>query len=179
MCHRSLFEGRNIVSGQPLSPALQTLSDQIVEGLGEVQLTAKLKDTPAIIVHGRSDTLIPINHSSRAYYGKNQLMAKGATQLRYIEVTNAQHFDTFMDSAAFPGYNELYIPLHVYLQQAMNLMYDHLKNSTTLPPTRWSTPHRAGAGAPPITSSNVPPILQAPAAGNLIVMDKKTLLIPD
>ena len=179
MCHRSLFEGRNIVSGQPLSPALQTLSDQIRQGLGEVQLTAKLKDTPAIIVHGRSDTLIPINHSSRAYYGKNQLMAKGATQLRYIEVTNAQHFDTFIDSAAFPGYNELYIPLHVYLQQAMNLMYDHLKNGAPLPPSQVVHTTPRGAGAPPITSSNVPPILQAPAAGNLIVMDKKTLLIPD
>ena len=179
VCHRSLFEGRNIVTGQPLSPALQTLSNQVRQGIAEVQLTAQLKNTPAIIVHGRSDTLIPINHSSRAYYGKNQLMAKGATQLRYIEVTNAQHFDTFIDSAAFPGYNELYVPLHVYLQRAMTLMYDHLKNGAPLPPSQVVRTIPRGAGAPPITASNVPPILQAPAAGDLIVMDKKTLLIPD
>jgi len=179
VCHRSLFEGRNIVTGQPLSPALQALSDRVGQGLGEVQLTAQLKDTPAIIVHGRSDTLVPINHSSRAYYGKNQLMAKGATELRYIEVTNAQHFDTFIDSAAFPGYNELYIPLHVYLQRALSLMYDHLKTGAPLPPSQVVRTTPRGAGAPPITSSNLPPILQAPVAGNLIVMDKKTLQIPD
>jgi hydroxybutyrate-dimer hydrolase len=106
-------------------------------------------------------------------------MAKGATQLRYIEVTNAQHFDTFIDAAAFPGYNVLYVPLHVYLQRAMSLMYDHLKNGAPLPPSQVVRTTPRGAGAPPISSSNVPPILQTPAAGDLIVMDKKTLLIPD
>jgi hydroxybutyrate-dimer hydrolase len=106
-------------------------------------------------------------------------MAKGATQLRYIEVTNAQHFDTFIDSAFFLGYNELYVPLHFYLQHAMSLMYDHLKNGAPLPPSQVVRTTPRGAGAPSISASNVPPILLAPAAGNLIVMDKKTLQIPD
>ncbi len=177
ICHRSLFEGRNIVTGQPLSAAAQGVSDRLNEGVAEVQLTAQLKDTPAIIVQGRSDTLLPVNHTSRAYYGKNQLTAVGATQLRYIEVTNGQHFDTFIDF--LPGFNTLYIPLHVYLRQALNLMYDHLKNGTTLPPSQVVRTTPRGPAATPITAANVPPISANPPAGDLILMNKTTLQIPD
>jgi len=177
ICHRSLFEGRDIVTGLPLSGALWEASDRLHDGLFEVQLSARLKDTPTIIVHGRSDTLVPVNHGSRAYYGKNQLTAKGATQLRYIEVTNAQHFDAFIDS--LPGYNTLYVPLHVYLQRALTAMYDHLKKGTPLPPSQVVRTTPRGAGAPPISPANVPPILANPPAGDLIVMEKRTLVIPD
>ncbi len=177
ICHRSLFEGRDIVTGLPLSGDLQKASDRLQAGLAEVQLSARLKDTPAIIVHGRSDTLVPVNHASRAYYGKNQLTAKGATQLRYIEVTNAQHFDAFIDS--LPGYNTLYVPLHLYLQRALTAMYDHLKKGTPLPPSQVVRTTPRGVGAPPITPANVPPFLENPPAGDLIVMDKQTLVIPD
>jgi hydroxybutyrate-dimer hydrolase len=61
----------------------------------------------------------------------------------------------------------------------MSLMYDHLKNGAPLPPSQVVRTTPRGAGAPSISASNVPPILLAPAAGNLIVMDKKTLQIPD
>src|SRR5215467_2998054 len=87
-CDRSLFEGRDIVTGQPLTGTMQVFSNRLLQGVSEVQLTARLKNTPAIIVQGRSDTLLPVNETSRAYYGKNQLTAIGASQLRYIEVTN-------------------------------------------------------------------------------------------
>jgi hydroxybutyrate-dimer hydrolase len=177
ICERSLFEGRNIVTGQPLAPSAQGLSDRLHEGLADVQLTARLKDTPAIIVHGRSDTLIPVNHSSRAYFGKNQLAARGATQLRYVEVENAQHFDSFID--LLPGFNELYIPLHVYLQRALTAMYDHLTNGTPLPVSQVVRTTPRGPGAPPITAANVPPISANPPAGDRILMNNRTLQIPD
>ncbi len=177
ICERSLFEGRNIVTGGPLAPAAQALSGRLHEGVAEVQLTARLKDTPAIIVHGRSDTLVPVNHASRAYYGKNQLTAIGATQLRYIEVENAQHFDAFID--LLPGFNELYIPLHVYVQRAMNAMYDHLKNGAALPVSQVVRTTPRGVGAPPITPANVPPIPANPAAADLILMNKTVLQIPN
>jgi hydroxybutyrate-dimer hydrolase len=177
ICHRSLFESRDIVTGFPLSGDLREASDRLHDGLLEVQLSARLKDTPAIVVHGRSDTLVPINHASRAYYGKNQLSAKGATQLRYVEVTNAQHFDAFIDF--LPGYNTLYVPLHVYLQRALTAMYDHLKTGIPLPPSQVVRTTPRGAGAPPITPANVPPILADPPASDLIVMDQQTLVIPD
>jgi hydroxybutyrate-dimer hydrolase len=160
-----------------LSPPLRALSARVAQGVAEIQLSARLKNTPAIIVQGRSDTLVPVNHSSRAYYGKNQLTAVGATQLRYIEVTNAQHFDTFID--LLPGYNELYVPLHVYLPRALNIMYEHLKNGLPLPPSQVVRATPRGAGGPPITSANVPPISANPPAGDLILMNKTTLQIPD
>jgi len=40
-------------------------------------LTGRLRGKPAIIVHGRSDALVPVNHSSRAYYGTNQFVEGG------------------------------------------------------------------------------------------------------
>ncbi len=177
ICHRSLFEGRNIVTGAPLSGPLHELSERVNRGMAEIQLSARLKNTPAIIVHGRSDTLVPVNHSSRAYYGKNQLTAVGATQLRYIEVTNAQHFDTFID--LLPGYNELYVPLHVYLPQALNIMYEHLRHGAPLPPSQVVRTTPRGPGGPPITAANVPPISAHPPPGDLILMHKATLQIPD
>ncbi|MGE5142679.1 MAG: 3-hydroxybutyrate oligomer hydrolase family protein [Acidobacteriota bacterium] len=158
---------------------------RLLEGVSEIQLTARLKNTPAIIVQGRSDTLLPVNETSRAYYGKNQLTQIGATQLRYIEVTNGQHFDTFID--LLPGFSQLYIPVHVYLQRALNAMYDHLKNGTPLPPSQVVrttprgpvTPPFTTLVATPITAANVPPISPNPLAGDLIQMQKTTLLIPD
>jgi hydroxybutyrate-dimer hydrolase len=177
ICDRSLFEGRNIVTGQPLSPELQALSDRMLDGVDDIQLTAKLQNMPAIIVQGRSDTLLPVNHTSRAYYGKNQLTAKGANQLSYIEVTNGQHFDSFID--VLPGFNQFYIPVHVYLQRALNAMYAHLTQGTPLPPSQVVRTTPRGLAAPPITSANVPPILANPPSGDLILMDKTTLRIPD
>jgi hydroxybutyrate-dimer hydrolase len=183
-CDRSLFEGRNIVTGQPLTGAAKAFSNRLLDGVVDVQLTARLK-TPAIIVQGRSDTLLPVNETSRAYYGKNQLTAIGASELRYIEVTNGQHFDTFID--ALPGFSQLYIPVHVYLLGALNAMYDHLKNGTPLPPSQVvrttprgpTTPPFAMLVAAPITAANVPPISANPPAGDLIRMEHTTLLIPD
>jgi hydroxybutyrate-dimer hydrolase len=184
-CDRSLFEGRDIVTGLALSPAAQSFSNRILGGVAQIQLTAQLKNTPAIIVQGRSDTLLPVNETSRAYYGKNQLTAVGATQLRYIEVTNGQHFDTFID--LLPGFSQLYIPVHVYLQRALNAMYDHLKHGTALPPSQVvrttprgpTTPPFATVVAAPITAANVPPISANPPASDLILMNHTTLLIPD
>ncbi len=92
-------------------------------------------------------------------------------------MTNGQHFDTFID--LLPGFNELYIPLHVYLQRALSIMYDHLKSSTSLPPSQVVRTTPRGTGAPPITATNVPPISASPPAGDLILMNRATLQIPD
>jgi hydroxybutyrate-dimer hydrolase len=174
--------GRNIVTGPPLTGELKQLSDRVREGVREVALTGFLKNTPAIIVHGRSDTLVPVNHASRAYYAKNQAVARGVSRLRYVEVTNGQHFDAFLPAAPFPGYDSRFVPLHVYFIRALDWMYDHLTNGKPLPPSqvvrgvpRGGTP----GAAPPITAANVPPIQEAPAVGDLITFDHFTLHVPD
>jgi hydroxybutyrate-dimer hydrolase len=147
-----------------------------------VQLSAFLKNTPAIIAHGRSDTLVPVNHSTRAYYARNQAIASGVSRLRYIEVTNAQHFDAFLPAAPLAGYDSRFVPLHVYFIRALDLMYDHLRNGAALPPSQvvHTIPRGGTAGAaPPIAASNVPPIQASPAMDDLITFSHDTLHVPD
>jgi hydroxybutyrate-dimer hydrolase len=87
-----------------------------------VKRTGNLRGKPTIIVHGRSDTLLPVNHTSRPYYALNKSL-ESASQLAYYEITNAQHFDAFIDNPAAPGYDSRLVPLHRYFIQAMDLMY--------------------------------------------------------
>src|SRR5262245_16438850 len=185
ICHRNLVEGRDIVTGAVLTGAMKAASDRVREGIEAVKLTSFLKNTPTIVAHGRSDALVPVYHSSRAYYASNQAAAPGVSQLRYIEVTNAQHFDAFLPAppvGLFPGYDSRYVPLHVYLIRSLDWMYDHLTKAKPLPPSQVvRTTPRAGTpgAAPPITSANVPPIQAAPAAGDLITFNHGTLSVPD
>jgi hydroxybutyrate-dimer hydrolase len=177
VCHRNLIAGRDIVTGGPLSETDEDYSQRIQEGIDEVVLTARLRGKPAVIVHGRSDALVPVNHSSRAYYGTNQLVEGcGRSRLSYIEVTHAQHFDAFL---GFPGYAENFIPLHVYLIRALNDMYDHLTAGRRLPPSQVVRGVPRGPGAPAIKEANVPPIRKLPAFRDRIWFIKNTLYIPD
>lgn len=177
ICQRNLTVGKNIVGGGALDALDAAYAQSIEEGIGEVQLTARLRGKPTLIVHGRADALVPVNHASRAYYGANQL-AEGAGRraLSYIEVTNAQHFDAFL---GFPGYADRFIPLHVYLIRALNSMYEHLTAGTPLPPSQVVRTTPRGTGAPPITDANVPNFSLSPAAVDRIIFDKSTLYIPD
>ncbi|HEY6132709.1 MAG TPA: D-(-)-3-hydroxybutyrate oligomer hydrolase [Rubrivivax sp.] len=178
LCMRSLVTGVDAVTGQALFGVMKTQSDQVVAGIQEVQLGAQLRGLPAVIVAGRNDTLIPVNHNARAYFGKNQIVDGATSKARYYEVTNAQHFETFIAFGALLGYDSRYVPLHVYFVQAMNLMWAHLKDGTALPASQVvRTVPRAGAA--PLTPANVPPIAAAPAAADAIGFASSTLTVPD
>jgi hydroxybutyrate-dimer hydrolase len=149
------------------------------QGLDETRRSGNLRGKPAIIVHGRSDALLPPNHHSRPYTALNKQVEGSASQLSYIEVTNAQHFDAFNGLA---GFDARYLPLHVYLNRAMDAMWAKLKNGTALPPSQVvRTVPRGGttSPAPAITAANVPAIAASPAAGDAITMSGTTLVIPD
>jgi hydroxybutyrate-dimer hydrolase len=168
------------VDGALCQRALWTGSDanaqRVQDGIAEVQQSGKLRGKPAIIVHGRADTLVPVNFSSRAYVAHNRWRDGTGSGLRYIEVTNAQHFDAFLGLA---GYSSSYVPLHVYFNRAMDAMWAHLTSGAALPPSQVVRTTPRGAGAPPITAGNVPPIAANPAAGDRITFDGDTLVIPD
>ncbi len=143
--------------------------------------TGQLRGKPAIIVHGRSDTLVPVNHTSRAYYAFNKSQDPAST-LVYYEVTNAQHFDGFIDNPALPGYDSRLVPLHVYFIRAMDILFANLKNGTAIPPSQVirTTPRGGTPGAAPaITPANVPAIPATPSAANAITFSNNTLTIPD
>jgi len=174
LCLRSLF------SSAGLTGTARKNAERVRQGIEKVLRDGDLRGKPVIIVHGRSDTLVPVNFSSRYYFGLNKLEEGRRSGLHYYEITNAQHFDTFI--GLLPGYDTRLVPLHVYLIQALNLMYAHLKSGARLPPSQVvDTVPRGGTpgAAPPITPANVPPIPQSPAAGKLITFSGRTVHVPD
>ena len=162
-----------------LQTATNSLGTTLRASVDALKVNGNLRGKPAIIVHGRADTLIPINHTSRPYFALNKAN-DGSSKLSYIEVTNAQHFDAFIDNAAVPGYDSRLVPLHVYFIRAMDAMYNHLKNGAALPPSQVvrTTPRGGEPGkAPAITAANVPAIAATPAAADAI--GNNTVTIPE
>ena len=175
LCLRRLAAGLD-QDGVPLTGEEADNAARIAEGIEAIRATGDLRGKPAIFVTGRSDAILPINHTSRPYYGLNQRVEGADSELRYYEVKNAQHLDILN---GFGGFNELYIPLHRYYFQALDLMYDHLKNGTELPPSQVVRTVPRGTGAPALEVTNVPPVAANPDSGDLIVFENDQLRIPD
>ncbi|QPF71637.1 D-(-)-3-hydroxybutyrate oligomer hydrolase [Roseateles sp. DAIF2] len=178
LCLRALVTGKDPASGNALFGNMKTWSDRVIAGIAEAQLGAKLRGLPTIIVAGRNDTLIPVNHAARAYYGKNLLQDGAAAKTRYYEVTNAQHFDSFVAFGALLGYDARYVPLHVYFVRALDQMWAHLKSGTALPASQVVRTTPRGAGAPALAASNVPAWAATPAAADAIGFDAGVLSVP-
>jgi hydroxybutyrate-dimer hydrolase len=182
LCQRALATGVDSVSGAALSatstPTLAQ-SQAVRNGVTEVLLNGNLRGKPTLVVSGRSDALIPVNHNSRAYVAYNRLIEGAASNLRYIEVTNAQHFDTFLP---FSGFDTRFVPLHGYFMQAMNAMDARLRSGTALPPSQVvRTTVRGGTPglAPALTAAQVPPASATPTAADLIGFSGNSVNVPE
>ncbi|MDB5899632.1 MAG: D-(-)-3-hydroxybutyrate oligomer hydrolase-like protein [Ramlibacter sp.] len=180
LCQRALVTGTDPVTGAALTASTTPTAAQaaaVKAGIAEVTLNGNLRNKPTLIVSGRSDALVPVNNNSRAYAAFNHGVEAGR-KLRYIEVVNGQHFDTFIPLS---GFDTRFIPLHVYFNQAMDMMYAHLKGGAALPPSQVvrTTPRGGVPGAAPaITAANVPPISPAPAAADQIGFSGTSLTVP-
>ncbi|WP_175980445.1 D-(-)-3-hydroxybutyrate oligomer hydrolase [Caballeronia zhejiangensis] len=150
--------------------ALWTNGNATMAGsVNAIRVNANLRGKPAIIVQGRADALVPINHASRPYLGANRVAEGSKSQLSLYEITNGQHFDAFLSVA---GFDTRFIPVHYYDIQALNLMWNHLKNNAPLPPSQVvRTVARGGkaGSAPALTTSNLPPIATDPGANAISV----------
>ncbi|GKT21126.1 D-(-)-3-hydroxybutyrate oligomer hydrolase [Acidovorax sp. SUPP3334] len=168
---------RNLITGS------DDAARRLQAGVDETRRSGNLRGKPAIIVHGRSDALLPVNHTSRPYAALNRRVEGSTSRLRYIEVTNAQHFDSFIGlTGALPGFDSRYIPLHVYMNRALDAMYDHLANGTALPASQVvRTVPRGGTpgSAPAITAANVPAIAATPVSGNAINITSGAIAVPE
>ena len=168
---------RNLLTGS------DTAARALQAGLDETRRNGKLGGRPAIIVHGRNDALLPVNHTSRPYTALSKVADGASSQLSYIEVTNAQHFDGFIGlPTILPGYDSRFVPLHLYLNRALDAVWAKLKNGTALPPSQVlrTLPRGGVAGAAPaLTEANVPAIAANPAAADAITMSGTTLFVPD
>jgi hydroxybutyrate-dimer hydrolase len=152
---------------------------RVREGIQQVLRTANLQGKPALIVHGRSDTLVPVAFTSRPYFGLNKMVEGSRSKLSYIEVTNAQHFDAFL---GFPGYGQRLVPLHRYFIQAMDMMYAHLKTGAPLPGSQVvrTVPRGLSGTTPnPITPANVPPIKLQADAPDRITFSSNVVTVAD
>ncbi|WP_315838161.1 3-hydroxybutyrate oligomer hydrolase family protein [Bradyrhizobium prioriisuperbiae] len=152
-------------------------AERVQAGIREFIATGALGGKPTIIVHGRSDDRVPVSFSSRPYVGLNSLVDGAASQLRYIEVTNAEHFGTDL-----PGFDTRMVPLTLYHLRALDLMWDHLTAGRPLPASQVvrTTPRGGEAGrAPPLQLSNVPPIVLEPAPSDAITVQGGHVRLPD
>jgi hydroxybutyrate-dimer hydrolase len=99
------------------------------------------------------------------------------SQLRYVEVTNAEHFGTDL-----PGFDTRMVPLTLYHLRALDLMWAHLTTKAELPPSQVvrTTPRGGESGkAPALQMSNVPAISQHPSDRDLIKVENGRVAIPD
>ncbi len=171
LCLRALNDG-NDAKAKALRHAIR-----------EATRSGWLHGKPTLVVQGRADALLPVNHAGRAYTALNKIVERQRSRLSYIEVTNAQHFDGFIGlPTVLPGYDTRFVSLHLYLFRALDAMWAHLADGTPLPKSQVvRTVPRGGTpgAAPALTATNVPPIAAVPAAGDAISMHGFTLRIPD
>ncbi|MGO4381192.1 3-hydroxybutyrate oligomer hydrolase family protein [Pseudoduganella sp. RAF53_2] len=173
LCIRSLAIGADAITGAPLAGNMAALSTKVRTGMMEVQATGNLHGKPAIIVAGRSDTLIPVNHGSRAYLALNASVEGNNSKLRYVEVTNANHFDSFTN--VLPA---SIVPLHVYLFRALDVALANIRTNTALPPSQVVRTFPRASADVPITTDNVPPFSAAPGA-NAININGTVVDVPN
>lgn len=165
-CQRELWAGTSVNAAR------------VQSGIAQVRRSANLRGKPTLIVHGRSDTLIPVNFTSRPYAVRNQQREGSASGLRYIEVTNAQHFDSFL---GFAGYDTRFIPLHVYFNRALDAMWAHLTTGAALPPSQVvrTTPRGGTPGAAPAIQASQLPAFSASPGADAITVTTSAITIPD
>jgi len=180
LCLRSLVTGKDD-AGNPLTGAAREKHERVMKGISEIRCSGNLRGLPAIIVHGRNDAILPPNHTSRAYYGLNHITEAEESHLHYYEILNAHHLDALN---AMPGFSSSYIPLHYYYIQALDLMYDHLRNGKTLPPSQLIRTVPRGVNedgtVPPLAADHLPVISPDPAEENRIeFLNSTTVFIPE
>jgi hydroxybutyrate-dimer hydrolase len=186
ICLREVYTGAQVGLGGakgepfPVGSVRYGQAGRIAKGIEETLMTGNLKGKPTIIVSPRSDGLLPINHTGRAYYANAVTsFPKTAANVRLYEVTNTQHLDVLNGIA---GFDSKFVPTYVYFTQAMNLMWDHLVDKKPLPASqvvrtipRALVDGKAGA----LTSANVPVIASKPETSTMIKMNANVLSIPE
>ncbi|MDC8770512.1 3-hydroxybutyrate oligomer hydrolase family protein [Roseateles albus] len=162
-CLRRLATGA-AVGSSPYSAAEQALAARVKTGLSEVRVSGDLRGKPVVIVHGRSDALIPVNHNSRPYAALNK-RADASSGLRYYEVTDANHFDALVGM-----YPKTLVPLHVYTLRALDLMWAKLTTGAALPDSQLVRAKARASASVPLSDAHVPAIAATPAAADSIVI---------
>lgn len=156
-----------------LSAEEQALAIRLKNGLNEVRVNGNLQGKPVVIVHGRADALVPVNHNSRPYTALNK-KADANTRLRYYEVNDANHFDALVGL-----YPKTLVPLHVYTLRALDLMYANLTTGAALPASQVIRSKARASATATLTDANVPPIAAVPAVADQIAVTSGAIDVPN
>lgn len=176
LCLRSLAQGSDAITGNALEGSDAELATAIAEGIAEVRATGDLQGKPTVFVTGRADAILPINHTSRPYFGLNQRVEGKKSNLRYYEILNAHHLDVLN---GFPGVADRYVPLHHYYFQALDLVWANLTEKQALPPSQVVRTVPRGAITTPLAEANLPEINPAPDSADRIVFADNQVRIPE
>lgn len=106
---------------------------RVQRGCDDVLASARPRGHSTIILHGRCDSLISVQHTSRAYFAACLASGGDTRHWRYYEHENGQHFETLL---GIPGMTEHYDPLLPCVFNALDLMQQHLFDGTALPPNQ-------------------------------------------
>ncbi|BFM11955.1 D-(-)-3-hydroxybutyrate oligomer hydrolase [Simiduia litorea] len=109
-------------------------SNAFEEHVNQLAFSGNLHRKPTLLVQGGSDNLIQPSQHGRAYATLNYRVEGDNSQLRYIEVDKSQHFDAFLN---YPPLRTYYTPLHGYFEQALDIMLNHLRDASPLPPSQY------------------------------------------
>ena len=117
-----------------LALCLRGLRERLAPGIAAVAAHPRADKRPLIVLHGRGDGLIPVNHTSRPYYAASIAADDPHAGIRYYEVERGQHFDAFLPLPGFAGH---YVAMQPFLESAMDLMAARLRDSSRpLPPSQ-------------------------------------------
>lgn len=144
-------------------------------GQEEIVMTARTGNRPVIVLHGRADSLVPVNHTSRAYYAVNQRDRGERDELRYYELQHGQHFDAFL---GLPGFGEHYVPMQAWMLRSFDAMYARLKQGTPLPPSQVLRSKPRATLAASIDDGNLGQLRASPGADE-IRFEKGVLHVPE
>ncbi len=183
LCLHDLVKGVDTVTSTPLTGAALARSTRVQAGVQEVLMSGNLRGKPTVIVAGRSDTLLPPNHTSRAYAGLQLEGGRAApASCATTRCSTASTSTASTRRGRRGGYDTLFIPVHHYMNKALDLVWAHMKQQTALPPSQVvRTVPRGGTpgAAPAITAANVPDIAAAPAAGDTITTAAGAIVHPE
>jgi len=112
LCWQSLWQGAD-----PL----------LLASIAATRANANIQHIPALIVHGRADALIAVNHSSRPYVAA---ALQQGSNVRYFEIEHAQHFDALL---GVPGMRQNMVAIHPYFLAALDQAWAHLRDGDVLP----------------------------------------------
>ncbi len=153
------------------------LYDRIQAGISQTTLTGQLNAKPAIVIQGRGDEVVHINHGARAYYARYMQQGGDDDKMAFLEIQNGHHLEMFNGVLVPFGENSSYI--HPYYDDAVGIMIDHLKNGTPLPGDQ--VVRALIRTTDEITAEMFPPIQMNPGSADAIVWDDatSTLTIPE